>query len=283
MAVAQRRNLRNWPPEAAVDAPHAPKVRRASLVTPRAARRDVARSDAGFGPRPVPGRSTLDSHRSSRSSPHAAGFPTRCAPGRRAVCCWFRTATGPRSQHVGFTQELQRFAARRWFPHALRAGTSRGLLLVSDRDRSPVAAHWIHAGAPEVRRALLVSPRAARRDVGRSAAGFGPRPVPGRSTLDSRRSSRGSPRVAGFPTRCAPGRRAVRRRLRTATGPRSQHVGFTQELQRFAARRVNLAARSLLPGCLPLRLPRSLGQCSRWRHNARRDCVARFYFPGARP
>jgi len=78
-----------------------------------------------FGPRPVPGRSTLDSRAGSRGSPHAAAFPMRCAPGRRAARN-LRTATGPRSQHVGFTRRLQRFAARCCFPHALRAGTARG-------------------------------------------------------------------------------------------------------------------------------------------------------------
>jgi len=148
-------------------------------------------------------------------------------------------SSGPRpvsrSQHVGFTQGLQRFAVRRWFPYAMRAGTSRGPR-ISDRDRSPVAAHWIDAKALEVRRRPLVCVRAVRRDVARSG-NSGPRPVPGRSMLDSRRSSRGSPHAACFRTRCAPGRRAVRS-VRTATGPRSQQVGFTQGLQRFAARRV---------------------------------------------
>jgi len=37
-----------------------------------------------FGPRPVPGRSALDSGSSSKGSPYAAGFPMCCAPGRRA-------------------------------------------------------------------------------------------------------------------------------------------------------------------------------------------------------
>jgi len=86
-------------------------------------RRKECRAD--FGPRPVPGRSTLDSCRSSRGSPYAAGFPRCCAPGRRAARVP-RTATGPRSQHVGFMQKFQRFAVRCWFPQMLRAGTSRG-------------------------------------------------------------------------------------------------------------------------------------------------------------
>jgi len=152
----------------------------------------------------------------SRSSQHTAGSPTCCAPGRPAVRR-LRTATG-----------------------------------------LSVAALWIHAQAPEVRRTLLVPPRAAGRDGPRSAS-FGPRPIPrsqhsgfthrlqrfaarcrfphvlragtargppasdrdrslGRSTLDSRTGSRGSPHAAGSPTCCAPGRRAVRN-LRTAIGP----------------------------------------------------------------
>jgi len=46
-----------------------------------------------------------------------------------------RTATGPPSHRVGFTQRLQRFAERGFFPYTLRAGTARGPL-VSGRDRS---------------------------------------------------------------------------------------------------------------------------------------------------
>jgi len=53
-------------------------------VPTRNERRDSARP-AGFGLRPVPGRSTWDSRKSSRGSPHAAGFLRRCAPGRHAA------------------------------------------------------------------------------------------------------------------------------------------------------------------------------------------------------
>jgi len=112
--------------------------------------------------------------RADRAPPRPVCCPTRCEPGRPAAR-GLRTATGPRSQHIGFRHELPRFAARRSLPHALRAGTARGPR-TSDRGRSPVAALWIHARAPEVRCTPLVAPCAAGRDGPRSA-GFGPRPA----------------------------------------------------------------------------------------------------------
>jgi len=199
-----------------------------------------------FGPRPVPGRSTLDSRPSSRGSLDAACCPTSCAPGRRAVrgirtatgpsvaALWIharapevrctslvaptrcapgrravrgiRTATGPRSQRSGFTPELQRFAGRRLLPYELRAGTSRRPGN-SDRDRSL-----------------------------------------GRSALDSRPSSRSSLDAACCPTSCAPGRRAVRG-IWTATGPRSQR--YTDSPPAQFARQFSQRASGLVPQPLP--------------------------------
>jgi len=133
-------------------------------------------------------------------------------------------------------QRSQRSEGGGWlFPCICCAPGRRAVRGVRTATGPPVAARWIHAVAPEVRCTSLVPARAARRDVARSGE-CGPRPVPGRSTLDSRSSSRGSPHAASSRIRCAPGRRAVRG-VRTATGPRSQHSGFTPELQRFAARR----------------------------------------------
>jgi len=166
-----------------------PEVRRTPLTLPRAARRDGARSGEDR-PRPVPGRSTRDSRWRSRGSPNAAASLSRCAPGRRAIRGG-RTATSPRSQHSGFTLEIQRFAERHCLSLTLRAGTARGPGRTG-RDRSPVAALGIHAGDPEVRRMPLTLPRAARRDGARSGEDS-PRSVPGRSTRDSRWRSRGSP------------------------------------------------------------------------------------------
>jgi len=146
----------------------APEVRRVSFVSPRAARRDGARSAVPDRDRSH-GRSTRDSRTSSKGSPDI-------------VCS----------------------------PHALRAGTARGPQ--SRTATGPTAAALgIHAPAPKVRRTSFAPPRAARRDGARSAVPDRDRSH-GRSTRNSRTSSKGSPDIV-----CSP--HALR--AGTARGPQS--------------------------------------------------------------